>query len=574
MAEAEELATTTTITTTETETEVIVEVEQESTTATDAEGKSLETLEAQSESEPEKVEEKPTAEAEPEPVTVSAAPEEAHAPEPEAEPTTQTVAQTSTPPPSNPPPPIPTLPTATALAAAKSTSEGRPMPPQRSITPLSLPTEMSSPPISPKSPTGNSVTFRPVPPPRPALLSPRVAPIEEVEEDNYSSQVNGGRVSSPLGSSTGTETSAPSSVTDDSFLTDKGDDRSGETDGDNSHPGTPTPLTMDRRSSNCDTGPVADVINYEEKEGRRLVVSGTLNKLIESLADEGASQDMDYVHDFIITHRYFTDSRTFLDLLINLRYFITTPPGLAGADLTAFETVKTRIRIRTVNVLKKWLETCWSDFDAPLLERLDYQIGIINEESPQFASVLRRQLESMKTGEGASKHSVTGEIPKANIPKVKDVKELTFTDITPLELARQLTLIESQMFRAIPKDEYLNKGFNNPELAPYMNTLIKRFNDVTAWIAQEILNRDNLKERTNVLARFLEVGQHCRELNNFNGVMEVFSSLSMTPISRLKQTWKGLSEKHKKIYDDFEVLMDPKGNYKCLSYGSHVHRGE
>eukprot|EP01102_Stenamoeba_stenopodia_P015304 TRINITY_DN51_c0_g4_i1.p1 TRINITY_DN51_c0_g4~~TRINITY_DN51_c0_g4_i1.p1 ORF type:complete len:590 (-),score=118.75 TRINITY_DN51_c0_g4_i1:329-2098(-) len=245
-----------------------------------------------------------------------------------------------------------------------------------------------------------------------------------------------------------------------------------------------------------------------------------------------------------------------------ITFHLQAPAGSGGPE---FETKAQIIRMRTVNVLKKWIETCSSDFDDKLIARLNHHLEIIKTVNEKWADVLRTQLGSriQQRGGGVS-FSVSGETPKpAPLPKSLKSGDISIMDIPAIETARQLTLIESYMFRQIPKDEYLNKGFNNPELAPYMNSLIKRFNDVTSWIASEILNRETPKERAAVIGKFLEIGQHFfKDLNNFNGVMEVFSSLSITPISRLKQTWKLLSDKQKKLYDEFEGLMDPKGNYR------------
>jgi hypothetical protein len=57
------------------------------------------------------------------------------------------------------------------------------------------------------------------------------------------------------------------------------------------------------------------------------------------------------------------------------------------------------------------------------------------------------------------------------------------------------------------------------------------------WAATEIVETEDLKMRAVILNRFIFIAQKCRELNNFNAVMEILSALQSASVHRLKQTW-------------------------------------
>jgi hypothetical protein len=61
---------------------------------------------------------------------------------------------------------------------------------------------------------------------------------------------------------------------------------------------------------------------------------------------------------------------------------------------------------------------------------------------------------------------------------------------------------------------------------------------MTYWIASEIIKAKEDK-RTQTLSRFIEVGEHLRDLQNYHSLMAVFSALNLGPVQLLQQTWKG-----------------------------------
>lgn len=72
--------------------------------------------------------------------------------------------------------------------------------------------------------------------------------------------------------------------------------------------------------------------------------------------------DTEYIRAFLTTHRFFINTGVLLLKLIQ-RYYIEPPPNCTPEELKKFKVGKSVIQIRTINVIKKWIELQVSDFD-------------------------------------------------------------------------------------------------------------------------------------------------------------------------------------------------------------------
>jgi hypothetical protein len=131
---------------------------------------------------------------------------------------------------------------------------------------------------------------------------------------------------------------------------------------------------------------------------------------------------------------------------------------------------------------------------------------------------------------------------------------LLVLDIEPLELARQMTLIEAKLFNAIRRKEFLHGawyGKVKEQKAPNLLKIITHGNRVTSWITTELLKFPTAEQRARVLTLFIQVLpvrsppsflshpplQHLEALRNFNGLIQVLSSLHSATVSKLKRSW-------------------------------------
>jgi len=107
--------------------------------------------------------------------------------------------------------------------------------------------------------------------------------------------------------------------------------------------------------------------------------------------------------------------------------------------------------------------------------------------------------------------------------------------------------------------------------------MITRFNQVSNWVATEVLKESTLKKRIDSVIWFIKLAEKCLELNNLNAVFEVVSGLSQGHIQRLKQTWAGVASRRQgerlldlsthrmgSNFENLRELVDRSNNHKNL----------
>lgn len=146
--------------------------------------------------------------------------------------------------------------------------------------------------------------------------------------------------------------------------------------------------------------------------------------------------------------------------------------------------------------------------------------------------------------------------------------EACFDTLTAADIAEQLTLREWELFRIIPDSDFLDKTWLQKP-APLNNALVQmidHFNLVSLWVASEIVNTEDLKDRANALKKFTSVCDLLFELGNFNGLMEVVAGLSLGCVQRLHKTWSLAGSGPKAIYEKFCNIMTTKQNFQTYRH--------
>lgn|SRR3990167_63804 len=118
--------------------------------------------------------------------------------------------------------------------------------------------------------------------------------------------------------------------------------------------------------------------------------------------------------------------------------------------------------------------------------------------------------------------------------------KLTLNIIHPVELARQITLLDHRMFRTIHVHEFLHSNWiksSKNEKAMNIVNIIGQFNKLSFWTVSQMLQTPILEERGKLLEMFIKMAYACYELNNFNSLMAIVSALKHPSIARLQQSW-------------------------------------
>jgi hypothetical protein len=318
------------------------------------------------------------------------------------------------------------------------------------------------------------------------------------------------------------------------------------------------------------------------KEGQ--ISGGSLPALVEQLTTFESTPDVVFVTAFYLTFRLFT-----------------TPVELAQCLIDRFDyignsqTVGIPVRLRVYNVFKGWLESHWSgeSDSAALGVILAFATGKLRAAMPAAgkrlaeltskvtevrAGALVPRLVSSFGKTGVSNAAFTpadSNVPspivtRSQLNSLRASKEgktqCSILDFDPLELARQLTIIESRLFCDIQPEELLalewtKKKDSRARNVKAMSTLST---DLANLVADTILHLEDAKKRAVIIKQWVKVAAKCLELNNYDSLMAIICSLNSSMVMRLKRTWELVSTKTKARLDELKAVTDVGRNYAVL----------
>jgi son of sevenless len=154
-----------------------------------------------------------------------------------------------------------------------------------------------------------------------------------------------------------------------------------------------------------------------------------------------------------------------------------------------------------------------------------------------------------------------GAPPPPIVPKTN--KKLKLLDIEPLELARQLTIMESQLYQRIRPMECLQRAREQrTENIDNITVVIQTSNKVALWVAESVLSKEDSRRRAGAVKHLISVADRCRTLNNFSTMAAITAGLNTPPIRRLKRTWEQVNQRYMAQFGACEMTIDSNKNFK------------
>lgn len=316
------------------------------------------------------------------------------------------------------------------------------------------------------------------------------------------------------------------------------------------------------------------------KDGQ--VSGGSLPALVEQLTTHDTAPDAQFVAAFFITFRSFTTPRELAQSLIYRFDYI--------GDSKA---VGTPVRLRIYNVMKGWLETYWNaEADKDALGDIRY--FALHKLKPHLPQAGERLVElTRKVTSGYSTGIITGPlvsgvgkmsmsigsqygaedgvpepiITKGQLNALRNAATTcAITDLDPMELARQLTIMASRVFCEIQPDELLSLDWNKKTTTNARNVrkMCILNTDLAHVVGDTILGPDDAKKRALVIKHWSKIAMRCLELSNYDSLMAIMCSLNSSVVQRLKRTWEVVSKKTKARLDELSGVVDFSRNHASL----------
>lgn len=313
------------------------------------------------------------------------------------------------------------------------------------------------------------------------------------------------------------------------------------------------------------------------------ISGGTLPALIERLTTHDSTPDATFVSTFYLTFRLFATPTAFAQALIDRFQYVGESPHIAGP-----------VRLRVYNVFKGWLESHWrNDCDNSALELIvpfaKRQLQIVLPTAGKRLATLASKVTAANgplvprliSSIGKTNTSIALYVPpdtplptpiitKSQLAALKNWKHggagVSILDFDPLELARQFTIKESQIFCSILPEELLATEWmkKSGSMAVNVRAMSRLSTDLTNLVTDYILQLEDPKKRAIVIKQWVKIGNKLLELANYDSLFAVICSLESSTILRLKRTWELVSSKTKATLEHLKSVVDISKNYVVL----------
>lgn len=300
------------------------------------------------------------------------------------------------------------------------------------------------------------------------------------------------------------------------------------------------------------------------------IKGGTKEALIAHLTHHDLL-DTAFNSAFLMTFALMMSLGELIGMLI-ARFNISAPEGLSFEEYNIWITKKQMpIRNRALTVMKTFLEKHWCNL---------YYNELVIKRWLAFAQL--SPIEHMAAGKAVADLLVrllNGEVicverqpvmatSKPPAPLVKGpslIKKMSLLDIDYIELARQLTLREFNLYCKITKFACLAKVWGKKsglsESLENITLFIRASNQLTNFVAYMILRKLDIRKRVQIIRHFVQVAEKCRQFNNFSLMTAIISALYSSPIHRLKKTWKYLNADTLIQLQNMNKLMNSSRNF-------------
>ncbi|CAL8072104.1 unnamed protein product [Calicophoron daubneyi] len=294
-----------------------------------------------------------------------------------------------------------------------------------------------------------------------------------------------------------------------------------------------------------------------------VIRAANIDKLVERMTYH-AYFDSRTIAVFLLTFRRYITPMELLEHMID-RFNIPQPDFVKAAEATtpmnevdtpgtiAFRlekrfrsAYKRRVQYRVLNFLVKWVRNPVyykqdilpnADLRKRFFEFLD---SVDARNLADNANTIRKSLR----GDRIRLVQTIQQLPpeQLDLGLVTCAEDVRLTNIHPVELARQITLYEWELYSRI---EFWEVNGKERIKAPNLQASLLFSNKIKWWLVSAIMNTENMEDRVVVMQRIADLLILFEQLNNLQGVQEAKAALLSSPVFRLYDTYDALVTKSK-----------------------------
>ncbi|ETO22779.1 hypothetical protein RFI_14414 [Reticulomyxa filosa] len=264
--------------------------------------------------------------------------------------------------------------------------------------------------------------------------------------------------------------------------------------------------------------------------------------------------------------------RTLMKELKN-RFFMGIPNEIQNEEkqLEEYkEKIMRPIQLNVVKNLRSWMKMYWEeDFlgEEGVQKQLETWVQQMQTESKKYswygllAETVGNEWKRLK------KHGSKPRVVEKDYLAVEIPKKFSFQNLSPDELADQITLMDFRIFRKIGARECIGQAWkkkDNRVKSPNILAMIQQFNNLSTFVQIHILREKTLRDRVKAIKRIIKMGEQFRASRNYNSLCALFGALNCQPIHRLKLAWEKVPEKQKQVFEEFMVIFSRDFNHRNL----------
>ncbi|ELP94916.1 guanine nucleotide exchange factor, putative [Entamoeba invadens IP1] len=230
------------------------------------------------------------------------------------------------------------------------------------------------------------------------------------------------------------------------------------------------------------------------------------------------------------------------------------------------------VRARVVSALKYWIENIWNviksneknvdDIMYEFLKRLK-NYGMTREHD-LIRSCYQRVMDGVEVEYFKTQRNIEFSIPMFSDIVGHSIETSVFNLLHPLEYARQVTLITSDMFRRIKLYEMLMWSNSEKESCQNIMSIQKFFNGLQNHFTRMLLSESRVEKRIKIVERLMQIANYCYTYHNFDTVLCIMLLFGTSAIHRLKRTFEGLNQETQDIMKKLKPLTLPDNNKEVL----------